>query len=56
MGIGQQVSVLPLKQNIIPMLGPLTSIRKIELLGIGHQRERESLEPATSIAPMKNNI
>lgn len=32
---------MPLKQNIIPMLGPLTSIRKIELLGIGHQRERE---------------
>lgn len=36
------------------MLGPLTSIRKIELLGIGHQRE--SLEPATSIAAMKNYI
>lgn len=36
------------------MLGPLTSIKKIELLGIGHQRE--SLEPATSIAAMKNYI
>ena len=34
------------------MLGPLTSIKKTELLGIGHQRE--SLEPATSIAAMKN--
>lgn len=48
------MSVLPLKLNINPMLGSLTSVKKIELLGIGHQGE--SLEPATSIAAMKNYI
>lgn len=47
------MSVLALKLNLDTALGPLTSTRKTELLGIGHQRE--NLESGTCTAAMNNN-